>query len=353
MKKHIEKYCREVISIAISVCSDSFPPFLGLTLLSFLPAFLYGCSAPEALPDRTMSACTRISLVSAERQMEDIDIFVFNDDRMQHLDCYQRVEDLPSWNNELVSGSGDKIITVCANAGEKMNEWYKISSLSHFREITMSLEEDSMIYPLMSGITYSSSGGKNGRTDVRLSPLMSIVELRSIRCDFAERPYAGEKMTDVKVYLTNMNADCRIMDHENILPLRVINAGRLREDEMKLLNDPAMAMQEIRGEIGKETIHPGIKLACYPNNSTAEGPGTPFTRIVIEAKVQGETFYWPLDINRQENGYGIGRNERYIFDLAITRKGMKDPDTPICAEDMDITFTIEKWNEKQDYPITF
>lgn len=353
MYTHIKKYCREVTSLAISVCSDSFPPFLGLTLLSLLPASLYGCSAPEALPDTKTVICTKISTGQATCPMEDIDIFVFNDDRMQLLDCYQRVEDPSSWNNEIVSTSGDRIITVCANAGKKMNEWFRISSLPHFREITMSLEEDSMRHPLMSGISHSPSAGESRRTDINLFPLMSIVELRSIRCDFSQRPYAGEKMTDVKVYLTNISGECRIMDSENILPLRIINAGRLREDDMKRFEDPGMTMQEIPVQIGKETIHPRIELACYPNNSLVEGPGTPFTRMVVEAQVQGETFYWPLDINRQENGYGIGRNERYIFDLTITRKGVKDPDTPICAEDMDITFTIEKWNEKQDCPITF
>ena len=353
MNTHIEKYCREVISLATSVCSDSFPPFLGLTLLSLLPASLYGCSAPEELQYTKTVICTKISANHATCQMKDIDIFVFNDDRIQQMDCYQRVEDPPSWNNEIISGSGDRIITVCANTGKKLNEWFRISSLSHLKEITMSLEEDSMSYPLMSGISYSRSGSESHRTDISICPLMSIVELRSIRCDFSQRPYAGEKMTDVTVYLTNINGECRIMDSENILPSRIINAGRLREDDMKQFIDPGMVMQEIRGKISMETIHPGIELACYPNNSMTEGPGTPFTRMVIEAKVQGETFYWPLDINRQEDGYGIGRNERYIFDVTITRKGTKDPDTPIRAEDIDITFTIEKWNEKKDCTITF
>ena len=83
------------------------------------------------------------------------------------------------------------------------------------------------------------------------------------------------------------------------------------------------------------------------------GPGTPFTRLVIEGKIQGETFYWPLDINKEDGGYGIGRNERYIYDITITRKGTKDPDSPVRKEDIDINFNVEKWNEKEGCEVIF
>jgi hypothetical protein len=58
-------------------------------------------------------------------------------------------------------------------------------------------------------------------------------------------------------------------------------------------------------------------------------------------------------INKENEGYGIGRNEKYIFDIKITRKGTNDPDKPVSKEDIDIIFNIEKWNEKEDYGVIF
>ena len=354
MKTHIGTYCRECIFLAISVYSELFPPFLGtLTLLSFLPAFLYGCDVPKASPTIKAEAVTRISMASASGRIEDLDIFVFRDDRLQKLDCYQKVDAPSAWNNELISSSGDRIIVVCANTGRTMEDWFSISSLSWLERLTMSLEDEDLRHPFLSGTATVSAEDEEEDTDILLRPLFSIVELRSIRCDFSERPYAGESLEDVKVYLTNVNAECAILDSAGILPSRIINAGGLREEDMQIFPDPSVIYREIDGSIKASPAYPDIQLACYPNNSISEGPGTPFTRLVIEAKVQGETFYWPLDINRTGGGQGIGRNERYIFDLTVTRKGTKDPDIPVRTEDIDIKFSIEKWDEKEDCSIMF
>lgn len=354
MKTHIGTYCRECIFLAISVYSELFPPFLGtLTLLSFLPAFLYGCDVPQASPATKGEAVTRISMESASGRIKDLDIFVFRDDKLQKLDCYQKVEDPSSWNNELISSYGDRIIVVCANTGRTTEDWFSITSLSWLGSLTMSLEDDSLQHPFLSGTASVYIEDEVDHTDILLRPLFSIVELRSIRCDFSERPYAGESLEDVKVYLTNVNAECAILESNGILPSRIINAGGLREEDMLMFPDPSVISREMDGSIMESTIYPDIHLACYPNNSVSEGPGTPFTRLVIEGKVQGETFYWPLDINRTDGGYGIGRNERYIYDLTITRKGTKDPDIPVRTEDIDIKFSIEKWDEKEDCSVMF
>ena len=353
MKKYTVKYCRELIYLFISVYSDHFPPFLGITLLSFLPAFLYGCDAPQALPYPSPETVTKISTDAASGQIEEMDIFVFRNDRMQKLDCYQKVEEPLLWNNEIVSGTGERLIAVCANTGKSVIDWAAIKSLSYLRNLSVSLENENIGHPFMSGIAEVSAGKENRYKAIDLKPLLSIVEVRSINCDFTGRPYAGEVLEDVKVYLTNVNAECRMLENSEILPTRIINAGRYNEDDVLKFKDQGMIVREIKGDIGKNVLYPDIRLICYPNNSVTEGPGTPFTRLVIEGKINGETFYWPLNINKDNDGYGIGRNERYIFDITITRKGTKDPDTPVRKKEIEIIFNTEKWNEKEDCGIIF
>lgn len=354
MKKHIVKYCRELIYLIFSVYSDYFPPFLGiLTLLSFLPAFLYGCNAPQALPDTFQETVTKICMNAVSGQVKEMDIFVFHNDRMQKLDCYQKVAEPLFWNNEIVSGTGERLIAVCANSRKEVIDWTAINSLSYLKNLSVSLESESIGHPFMSGIAEVSAGKNDKHKTLDLQPLLSTVELRSISCDFEGRPYAGEVLEDVKVYLTNVNAECRMLEYNDILPTRIINAGGFCEDDVLKFGDSGLIAREIDESIGKKVLHPDIQLVCYPNNSTAEGPGTPFTRLVIEGKINGELFYWPLNINKENEGYGIGRNEKYIFDIKITRKGTNDPDKPVSKEDIDIIFNIEKWNEKEDYGVIF
>lgn len=352
MESIIRHTCREIESLFISVYSDLFQPFLGIfTLLNTLPAFLYGCDAPQALPSDAETV-TKLTVANDASKINELDIFVFRDDRLQRLDSYQKVEDPPMWNHEVISSSGERLITVFANSRKESNDWAAVTSLAYIRDLSVCIEDEDPTCPFMSGLAGSRNGSGND-TRIFLSPLFSTVELRSIRCDFTGRPYAGERLEDVKVYLTNVNAECRILDTSGIFPSRIINAGKLQEEDMLKMQLPDIIFREIGEDIGRNAVYPDIRLICYPNNSQVEGPGTPFTRLVIEGRIGGETFYWPLDINRDGEGYGIGRNERYVFDLKITRKGTKDPDMPVKSEDMDIIFNIEKWMEKEEYEVSF
>ena len=350
----MKKHCREYLYSVISVFSETIPPFLGIfTLLNLLPAFFYGCSAPEQLHIPPESSDITVDLTRSPGNIEDLDIFVFRDDRLQKIDCYQKVPDPDLWNRKVISSYGERFIAVCANSRKGIMEWTEISSFPSLQRLGMSLEDDSIDYPFMSGMKNINSGQEGQSIDMELSPLSSIVRLHSICCDFSGRPYAGEKLTDVKVYLTNVNAECRFFDEKDILPSRIINAGCLREEDMEALPVPSILYRELSEDIGQQVIHPGIDLLCYPNNAVTESPGTPFTRLVIEGKVCGQTYYWPIDINRENAGKGVVRNESYIYDIRITRKGSLDPDIPARAEDIEILYKIEKWEERENYKVIF
>ena len=98
-----------------------------------------------------------------------------------------------------------------------------------------------------------------------------------------------------------------------------------------------------------------IKLRCYPNMASQEGPGSPFTRLVIQGQLDGDVWYWPIDINRGEGctTEGIEGNCAYTFDIVLTRKGSADPDTAIKTESATIMMEVEKWEEKEEYSVVF
>ena len=86
---------------------------------------------------------------------------------------------------------------------------------------------------------------------------------------------------------------------------------------------------------------------------------------MIEGKIQGETWYWPIDINRgwvgSEGGPGVGSgvcpgvesNRRYVFDVTIRGKGTKDPDTPVTAAMAETVLKAQTWKEKEEYFVGF
>lgn len=283
-----------------------------------------------------------------------MDIFVFKDDDLRILDCYQKVDSPKDWNGTVCSSSGDRIISICANSRIAADEWPWIRSRGSLEKMAVSLELERREHPYMSGeARVTARESRPVSAELVLRPLVSEIYLRSICCDFKGKPYAGEEITDVKVYLTNINAECGMLEDGDIYPRRVINSGRLCLDDLEMFEDPSLVYQEIGRNIGKTWMKPEIRLWCYASNAPEASIGTPFSRLVIEGKISGQTYYWPININRDYSNEGIDRNRQYIYDIKITRKGSDDPDIPVKAEDMDITFKTAIWEEKEDCIIGF
>ncbi len=335
-----------------------FSPFLGkLTLLSMLPAFLYGChDTAGTVTPIMMPSVSKVTLSYDLESIMTLDVFVFRDDIFRKLDCYQRFEDMEEWEGVVVSGSGKRTITAIANSPYGRDDWLKLTSRSYMEGITVSLAEEERENPFMAGEVSvdAEGGGFSVRDRLNLIPFASEIRLNSICCDFKGKAYEGEKISDVRVYLTNVNAECGILEEAGTAPRRIINAGRLREEDMDEFIRPELIMQEISGAIGKSKIYPGIHLWCYQSNHPQETPGTPFTRLVIEGKVSGQTYYWPININRDtDDEPGIWRNRQYVYDIRITRKGSTDPDLPIKTEDITINQEIAEWKEIKEYEVAF
>lgn len=351
--------CRETTFTPESIKSHHFysQSVLGKTLLTLLPALVCGCTAEDisdSAAHAEKSVCLKINGNNFDISMKSIDIFVFRDDGLRQLDCYQRVDEPDIWNREITSGTGERVINIFANSQMEKDEWPWIRTQESLKRLTASLELEQREAPFMSGETAESiSGSGKAYADIDIRPLVSEIYLRSLSCDFTGKPYAGEKLTDIRVYLTNINAECGIMDDGTVHPTRLINVGRLDMEDVELFMEPELVFQEVNKPAGKTAIMPEVKLWCYASNAAEDSPGSPYSRLVIEGKVSGETYYWPININRDGNGCGIGRNQRYTYDVKITRKGSDDPDTPVETDDIEINFSIEPWEEKKDCHVSF
>lgn len=334
-------------------------PVLGKLTMTLLLPVLLSCTCPEEasgiIRDDELKVPMEIVMTrNDEADMNTLDLFAFEDDPLARLDAYLRTEGDMQESIRMLSGHGEKILFACANSQLDRYDWAAISSISSMDDIYADLETEKRNALLMTA-QEKTRAGSGQACRMTLRPLVCEILLQSIRCDFSNRPYEGSVLKDVSVYLTNVNAQCSLTADGVVMPTRIINHGSLSDEDMEGFLEPDLIFRNIEEDIGEERIETGISLLCYPNASPEESPGSPFTRLVIEGSIDGERFWWPIDLNRDNEveRQGLYRNHCYSYDIVIRRKGSSDPDTPVDIEDIDLKINITPWTEKEGYPARF
>lgn len=314
-------------------------PLMGISL-SLLPAIAIGCS-DSVLPSAYLK---RLNIPSSHLENGGtLDILVFNDDRLQRLDSYQRIETLEDNIVHATSTDGAKLIFLQSGAQNDRYRWAEINSYSSLRKICCSLENECRESPVMTGVARCAAGDED--IPVNLKPLACRIKLNSLKCDFSGTPYSAEELREVKAYLTYVNATCSILP-ESATPTRLINSGMLSSFEMRQFSDTSLICQDIADKAGKKTIHPDACFMCYPNDLESGRR----TRLVIEGRLQGVLYYWSIEVGA---GNGTERNRTYAYNIVIRRKGTTDPDILTEVKDIEFDITVKPWIEKEDYPVRF
>lgn len=314
----------------------------------FIPALFFSCIKIKSDADDGSKGQVETIVktkINSLDNIEVLDAFIF--EPSGKLDCYQRIIS-PGSSCEIASSSGSKQIFLVANSKYDRDEWAKIRNLSTLKDIYVELETERHDSPVMTRLLNITAGDQ---VNISLLPLRSEVRLNSIRCDFSNEAYYNEILTDVKIYLTNVNANCSLVTNEQSSSSRFINTGMLDIGYLSLFEEQDMVMQSIDIDIGNVTTKIQRSLFCYANQPIEESVGSPMTKLVIEGKIGGHTYYYPIKINPQ--GGGIARGCRYNFDIVLTRTGVTDPDGELNEEDIEINMEVEEWKEKNGYIVSF
>lgn len=337
--------------------SKPVPGIITLILPGLLPALLFnGCMTDEMeSPHDPTLQTTEIEVKSTSSEsIGHTDIFTFDDDILMRLDSYQRVDEINGDHIEVRSQNGNKLIFVCSNICKDKYDWAEINSFQSISQIQAELSEERRRQPVMTGAGKAVAGSATPCV-ITLKPIVSEIYLRSLKCDFSGTSYEDEVIRNPAVYLTNVNARCGITAEGEIRPSHIINAGGLVQTDISCFSEPDIIYRKLGSPIGRTSDNAGISLLCYPNTSSEEGPGTPFTRLVIEGEIEGSTYWWPIDINRNESTAtpGIRRNCSYVYDIIIKRKGSDGPESPIDIKRIDVEMEVLSWKEKEEYSVGF
>ena len=356
METYKKNGCRERgVSSIISYKLLSFQTFHTLlrsiiSTLLLLPA-LFSCAASETEIERT----TIMMKAAGGRHMSGtLDIFTFDTEGAGYLDSYQHLDSSSGPDIELRSQNGVRNVFICMNGQRSVYDWAVVNSMQSLDDIYIELKDEKRDALCATGKGLIKAGSGTGYT-VEMRSMASEIVLNSIKCDFRGKSYEGQPIVDPVVYLTNVNCRCSLTSDGDIIPSGIMNAGRADPEDIALMAEPDMIYQKMHGDIGSTGTDVGISFICYPNAGLREGPGTPFTRLVIEGQIDGETYWWPIDINRNEttDRPGIHRNTRYIFDIDLTRKGSSDPDTVLETDAAEVKMSIMPWEEKGEQEVAF
>lgn len=330
-----------------------------LTILLF-SHFVFACSrenptAPVATASLNleirMDGAKRSSAAIPNNQEGDIvDIFVFSDDALRQLETYQRCP--VSLTMSAASTPGRKTVVAIRDVDRSMEDWAGISSYAGLAAAKKDLSAETQKYPTLSGECRIDAGTETV-CPIKMRPLTVKLTLGAIRTDFAGKTYYGEKISDMKAYLINVNGRASLLDTLGERPSSILNNGALSREDVCEMRDTSMLVQKI--DFAAEALwhQAEAQFLCYPNTAEEDSPGTPFTRLVIEGTLLGEKRYWPIDINRGdflEEGSipGIQRGRNYVLDVTIKTRGSDSPDIPVSAKDVSLKCIIEPWKVENE-----
>lgn len=317
-----------------------------VTTVAFLhlPAFFSACSIP---PDTTHpDTKAQIYILRTEKtNLWNLDLFFFEDDSLARLDSYQHLAEANPRQVDGISCNGPKRIVALSGFPDDIYAWSDIRTYGSLARRAFCLEKENPGNPLLYGEGRVAAGITRAVTIV-LQPVLAEVRIRSLACDFSDRPYAGAALEHPRLYLTNVSRECHPLTAGEV-PFSWLNTGRLDEAATAALPVPEMVLQELETGIGATRLHPDIRLYAYPNPVVEEMFGHPFTRLVIEGSIGGTTYYYPINLARLEG------NTSLALDITLTRTGSLDPDIPVSSGTVLLETDTVPWEQRPAATVTF
>ncbi len=287
-----------------------------------------------------------------DNYVHSLEIFIFKDEGPDAgvLDTYKKLAgaELGSLENiQVQTTTGKKIIYAVANS--HIEEWTGVNRLEQFQSVLASLEKEDLKSFTMVGSTRSLLGAASS-VNIDVVRLVARVHLSGIKTDFEGTPYEGAVLKNVKAYLINVTGNVCYANGAVQENSRELNSGELNSDDVKACIMDGMLYDYVADEIGDSGYNSSHYFYCYENLILEENDDQRFTRLVIQADLNGTTYYYPININRDGYGYtsanghaGVRRNTSYSIDVTITRPGTLDPDISLDFGEVTAKLSVLDW----------
>ena len=286
---------------------------------------------------------------TSDNNISTLEFFIFNADGVSKgvLDAYHKftTEDGIS-KLEVKATTGAKNIYVVANSHRE--DWKGVVTLDEFKRQVSSLKNENNKNFVMVGSTDATLQATTSIT-LEISRLVARVELVSLKTTFTGTPYEGMSLSNVKLYLTNVHSSKCFFNGEISTPV-ILNSKALNEENVNSCAMPGALYDAISKAIGNEVYNTPHYFYTYENLMDTESVSNRFTRLVIQADLDGHTYYYPVNINQEGYGYvasnghkGIKRNTSYKINVNILRPGSTNPDEPLQHGALSCSVNVVNW----------
>lgn len=254
----------------------------------------------------------------SDAAVNDVQIFVFD-----KYGVYETSGTASGASVSLTCTTGEKQLVALVNAPQEPN----VGTISELRQRRSDLNDCSVGSLVMSGET-SVVLTTSGSVTMSVTRLASRVKLLDVRPDFQLSQHQQLSFEVTAVYMINVAGDRAYLAGGD--PTKWYNeAGYDASTSPSFLYD-AVSSGVVQSGATYSTDH---YFYCYPNATSTD------TRLVVEAKVGGNTYYYPVTLDVLE------QNRSYACTLTITRLGSDDPDIPVEDGTVNFTVEVEEWVE--------
>ncbi|MDD2595365.1 MAG: fimbrial protein [Bacteroidales bacterium] len=316
--------------------------------IAFAPINSTSVASPGLQP-ATKASGTNHGNSTFDAEVQTLQIFAFNSNGS--LDAYTSQSGSPialkSGNTpvsfNITVSKGSKTIYAIANSHD-LAQFASIKTLSELEAKVSSLKSENARNFFMLGKA-TQNITSDITVNIELNRLVSRVELLSLQTAFTGG-YAGLPLTDVKVYLINVNPNTSISTG--------LGSGtKLNQNALVPADTVGCAMSSMLG-----TSLPNITGTAYttPNYfyCYANSDASAKTMLVIEGKLNSQLYYYPIVITDAPGAtYMLSRNMTYeISNMIITRPGSDRPDIEVEKGAVSLTLTVKDWTKKSYATIT-
>lgn len=284
--------------------------------------------------------------------INNIAIFVFRKDAAKTLETYKyvRVTDQSMLNGiTFETTTGNKNIFVIANSHDS-TQWTGIVSETQFLLKEANLKNEKLKDFTMSGRLDNAAITQSNSFNLILKRVVSKIVLNSLRTDFVGTPFQGMQLSNVKVYLTNVHKIRPYIENGTTTNPFIINPLQNTPSTYSDCQITGIVYDVPGVSINDTPYNTKHHFYAYENSISQESASEKFTKLVIEASLNGTTYYYPVDINREGYGgttnNGINRNTVYNLSIIIKRPGSTSPDQMVEKGTIVTSVTIADWDSE-------
>lgn len=282
------------------------------------------------------SKAAGINAEDNEKKINSVQVFVFSSDGKLEAEAYGTAPTL-----QMVTTKGDKTVKVLVNH-ERLTS---VAMLSDWTNYVADLEVNKTNSFLMTGQETITVKDNTVNLSTVVTRQVTKVVIKKITNNMTLSQYQSNPVKVVGIYLINVVGHRPLQAWKD--PTRWLNKGGRDSAENSLYAEFPASKTLSYGSTDSSEHY----FYCLPNPTSTDNQSETWsarhTRLVVEAQIDGKTYYYPITLPV------LNPNHIYtINELTITRPGTDSPDLTAPLSSMTFDLQVKPWSNQTVSDVT-